>query len=225
MTESEWLSGTDPAVLLESLDDRMSHRKLRLFACACCRRLWPLLTDVRYRQAVEVAERFADQQATAKDLHRARRNAEVVRAAVTPGYVGTRMSRAYALGFAVVYAARKDGELRAAVRSLMGDAQVAAGGEEGPGAAGHEGAAQADLLRCVVGNPFRPGTADPEWLTATVLSLARQVYEGRAFDVLPILADAVQDAGCDNERVLNHCRAAGVHARGCWAVDLLLAKG
>jgi hypothetical protein len=67
-------------------------------------------------------------------------------------------------------------------------------------------------------------SADPSWLTPTVLSLAQGIYEGRAFDRLPILADALQDAGCDNEDVLDHCRGPGPHVRGCWVVDLVLGK-
>jgi hypothetical protein len=76
----------------------------------------------------------------------------------------------------------------------------------------------------VFGNPFRPVTVTPSWLTPTVLALADGIYSDRAFDHMPILADALQDAGCDNEDVLNHCRRPGEHVRGCWVVDLLLAK-
>jgi hypothetical protein len=81
------------------------------------------------------------------------------------------------------------------------------------------------LLREIFGNPFRPATFSPSWRTNTAVSLARQMYESREFSAMPILADALQDAGCDNEDVLNHCREAGVHVRGCWVVDLLLGKG
>jgi hypothetical protein len=87
-----------------------------------------------------------------------------------------------------------------------------------------ERAAQAALLRCIFGNPFRPVAVDPAWLTPTVVQLAQGIYDDRAFDRLPILADALQDAGCDNDDVLNHCRDDGPHARGCWVVDLVLGK-
>jgi hypothetical protein len=81
------------------------------------------------------------------------------------------------------------------------------------------------LLRCVAGDPFRPVACDPGWRTADVVSLARGIYDERAFDRLPILADALQDAGCDNADVLGHCRGPGPHVRGCWVVDLVLGKG
>jgi hypothetical protein len=80
------------------------------------------------------------------------------------------------------------------------------------------------LIHEVTANPFRPVTINPTWLTSTVLQLAAGIYSDRAFDRLPILADALQDAGCDNEDVLNHCRSEGPHVRGCWVVDLLLGK-
>jgi hypothetical protein len=83
---------------------------------------------------------------------------------------------------------------------------------------------QANLLHEVIGNPFRPVTLDPSWLAATVQNLAAAIYEERAFDRLPILADALEDAGCGNQDILGHCRSGGEHMRGCWVLDLLLQK-
>jgi hypothetical protein len=76
----------------------------------------------------------------------------------------------------------------------------------------------------VIGNPFRPVAFSPDWRTNTVLTLARQMYELREFSAMPILADALQDAGCDSADVLDHCRGDGPHVRGCWVVDLVLGK-
>jgi hypothetical protein len=83
---------------------------------------------------------------------------------------------------------------------------------------------QTEILRDIFGNPFSPVAIDPSWLTSDVVALATGIYDQRAFDRMPILADALQDAGCDNEEVLNHCRGPGLHVRGCWAIDLLLRK-
>ena len=58
--------------------------------------------------------------------------------------------------------------------------------------------------------------------SADVVGLARTIYADRAFDRLPLLADALMDAGCADEQVLGHCREAGPHARGCWVVDMIL---
>ena len=81
-----------------------------------------------------------------------------------------------------------------------------------------------ELLRDIFGNPFRPARFDPAWRTSTAVALASQMYESREFSAMPILADALQDAGCDNDDVLNHCRGLGPHVRGCWVVDLMLGK-
>ena len=83
----------------------------------------------------------------------------------------------------------------------------------------------ADLLRDIFGNSFRPVAIDPAWLTSDVLALARGIYDDKAFDRMPILADALQDTGCDNTDILDHCRdAKQTHTRGCWVVDLVLGK-
>jgi hypothetical protein len=84
------------------------------------------------------------------------------------------------------------------------------------------------VVRDVFGNPFRPARVDPAWLAwegGTVRKLAEGVYQDQGFDRLPVLADALEEAGCADEQVLAHCRAGGPHARGCWLLDLLLGKG
>ncbi len=87
-----------------------------------------------------------------------------------------------------------------------------------------EKAAQADIIRDIFGNPFRPVVISPDWRTATATAIARQMYESRDFGAMPILADALQDAGCNDEDILDHCRGNGPHVRGCWVVDLVLGK-
>lgn len=82
-----------------------------------------------------------------------------------------------------------------------------------------------ELIPCVFGNLFRPVAADPRWFTSTVVTLARTVYEDRCFDRLPILADALEEAGCDEPDVPGHLRGEGPHVRGCWVVDLVLGRG
>ena len=90
---------------------------------------------------------------------------------------------------------------------------------------GEEFALQSRLIRDIFGNPFRPVTLDPAWRTSTVRALAQGIYEERAFDRMPILADALQDAGCVSADIQAHCRdPQQVHVRGCWIVDLVLGK-
>lgn len=80
------------------------------------------------------------------------------------------------------------------------------------------------LILCVLGNPFRPARVLPLWRTATAVTLARVIYEERSFDLLPALACALEDAGCDDREILNHCRSGGIHVRGCWVVDEVLGR-
>ena len=85
-----------------------------------------------------------------------------------------------------------------------------------------ERVAQCNLIHCIFGNPFRSVVADPAWLTPTVVSIAIAIYQDRGFDRLPILADALEEAGCTNADLLLQCRQPGEHVRGCWVVDMLL---
>ena len=83
------------------------------------------------------------------------------------------------------------------------------------------------LIRDIFGNPFRPAQIDNSWLTwnnKTIPRIAQLIYDERKFEDLPILADALTDAGCNDEQILEHCRQKGGHVRGCWVVDLLLGK-
>ena len=86
---------------------------------------------------------------------------------------------------------------------------------------------QSNLVRDILGNPFRPVWFDPSWIAwndGTVRKLAQVISDDRAFDRLPILADALEDAGCTDTDILGHCRNGGEHVRGCWVVDALLGK-
>jgi hypothetical protein len=83
---------------------------------------------------------------------------------------------------------------------------------------------QAKLLRDIFGNPFCPVAFSPSWRTSAALGLAGSMYEFRDFAAMPVLADALEEAGCDSADVLAHCRGPGPHVRGCWVVDLVLGK-
>jgi hypothetical protein len=204
MTEAEWLACTDPRSMLDFLGGRASDRKQRLFACACCRGLWHLLTDERSQRAVEVAERYADGAATGEDLDAARE------AARTAAGDAARVA-AWAATWAAAWAAAWEAA-RAAARV----------------------AALVALLRDIFGNPFRSAAVDPSWLTwrvGTVPRLAQAAYDERELPSghldparLAVLADALEDAGCNDPDILGHLRGPGPHVRGCFAVDLVLGR-
>jgi hypothetical protein len=80
------------------------------------------------------------------------------------------------------------------------------------------------LIQDIFGNPFRPVAFDPAWRTSTAIALVQQMYDSRDFNLMPILGDALQDAGCVSADILDHCRGDGPHVRGCWVVDLVLGK-
>jgi hypothetical protein len=198
-----------------------SERKLRLFACTCCRAVWPLLTDERSRRAVEVAELYAE--GHVGEGERSAGQDEAAAAALgatpTPAKPANPFDIWYAAEMAKIAAAdRIGGERAAAVASKARDIERLVGGNR-------DGSGQrSDVLRCLFASPFRPTATDASWLTPTVLSIAQGIYTDQAFDRLPILADALQDAGCEDAELLNHYRSGGPHVRGCWAVDLVLGK-
>jgi hypothetical protein len=218
VTEGQWLAETYPPAMVKFLGGAASDRKLRLYACACARRTWGESPDARSRAAVETAERFADGRATTDELAAAYRPARQVSLEWAQGHPNDPGQ--------FVLIAPAD----AAAPAAFGAADTASvdagwpiGGEDiDLGSVTNVGLA--DLARCVFGNPFRPVVFDSRWRTDDSLGLARAIYEDRAFDRLPLLADALMDAGCADEQVLAHCRSDGPHARGCWVVDLVLGK-
>jgi hypothetical protein len=228
MTEAEWLGCTNPQRLLEFLGGNVSERKLRLFACACCRRIWDLL-DAGARAALETAERFADGLAGDSERVAARKTAQQAAQGrnVTPTPTSPKWERRIAS--AVYYAtARNAWESAWNAPQLVVEALIYQAG--GPTAKGweivdvNEHSGQASALRDLFGTSLPRTPLDPLWQTSGVVSIAQRIYEERAFDALPILADALEDASCTDVSILSHCRCDGPHFRGCWVVDLLLGK-
>jgi hypothetical protein len=228
MTEREWLECTDPAPMLEFLSERVTERKQRLFGVACCKRCLHLLSDERSRIAVEVAERYADGKASEAELQYAALASS--EAAGLGGYAGDdswgRNSFAAGTGSparAAAWAAtwRHAGSIE--LSNAAATASVPTWGQRK-----QEFSVQANLLRCIFGSLlFHPVTINPAWLTwndGTVRRIAQSIYDERAFERMPILADALTDAGCDITDILNHCRNNGPHVRGCWVVDAVLGK-
>jgi hypothetical protein len=231
MTEEEWLSCSDPTPMLESLrpSGKASERKLRLFACACCRRIWDLLTDDRSRKAVELAERAADHPVSANLLDSVSGGAEeAFEDAITDDRedgsdgAGIGSARRAAACSAASYASNSP---VVRVADALEVIQAAADATVNPDA---ERAAQATILRDIFGNPFRQVGVDPSWLAwngGLVPVVAGAIYVGRAFHRLPVLAGVLEEAGCSDADILAHCHGPGPHFRGCWVVDLLLGKG
>lgn len=262
MTEEEWLACDDARnmLLFMWLDKKASNRKMRLFACGCCRRIDSALSQLN-DLALELTEQYADDRATVEALGTAAQNA------IASVYLNgaTSISDFVRWSTEAVHAAAYAPELfKSAHYDMMGYSQEpyhsfaravatktlsanaslvfmrAAGINDfdHPPATykaptfkkrWHEAAKPTDWIQCqllrdIFGNPFRPVMVSPVWQMANVLALAQAIYEDRAFDRMPILADALEDAGCTNQEVLGHCRGPGPHVRGCWVLDLLLGK-
>jgi hypothetical protein len=218
MTEAEWLSwDKDPGGLLNVVRDPISDRKLRLFACACARQVLSLLSDGRSKQAVPMGELLADglispEQAMAAA---AEAGAAVMDAAAAHGAFSTAVN----LALAARYTLARPGLLAFAAANRAAGAR--------PTLKKQAQQTQCSLFRDIVCNPFRQLVVQQAWRAwnnSTVAKLAQTIYDERAFDRLLILADALEEAGCTNAFILDHCRQPGEHVRGCWVVDLILGK-
>jgi hypothetical protein len=233
MNEETWLTTSDLDAMLACPGVLCDDRLRRLFACACCRRLWSILRQENCRAAICTAESYADEQASLEEL-RAGLTAlrkERARAAV-------RTKWEYALSAAINAASEKvepyPGSTAALVQAAVGwparwlyNDGTPTPRAELPPVVYEELLAQCALLRDIAGNPYRRVELDPsllQWSDGTIRKVAQAIYEDAAFDELPVLADALEEAGCSEATLLEHCRSAGPHVRGCWAVDLLLAR-
>jgi hypothetical protein len=223
MTEAEWLTCTDPMPMLEFLGDKASARKFRLFAVACCRVVWHPLIDERSRVAVEAAERFSD------GLLAEGERKEIFSSACNTSTAVRRSPDAWTE--TVLRLRRQHPPDKLWRASIMAAFTVGKGAGEAEGlirwAEGNpvDGVTQSRLLCDIFGNFFRPITLNPlHWLTPKVVALAQTIYVDRVFDRLPILAVGLEEAGCTDQAILDHCRGPGPHIRGCWVVDLILGK-
>ena len=208
-TEGQWLDSGDPEEMSRVLDEYPTDgRRWRLFACACCWRILPML-DERSRKAVAIAERHAEGLADAEEVEDARHLAHsAVLTIWQPGTSASLASAAMAAHYAIV----------GPQRSYLYAARATGSGEEA------ERRVQADLLRDVFANPYRAVHLDPAWRTPTVLAIAADIYQNDTFAEMPVLGDALEDAGCEDPIVLGHARLTRPHVRGCWLIDGLLAR-
>ncbi len=243
MTEAEWLACSDPEIMLSflrvgsgraklrrHLSRPACERKLRLFIVACCRRIWPLISDPRSRQAVEKSEQFADGLTDEAMLNTAHQEAVATYTALrtTEKVVDycaacppVEASRVFGRGGAVFYACVYAAEVASMASACIGtndegipqyDSKIIADEKE----------YQADLIRDIFGNPFHPLAIDSAWRSGTVVGLARTIYRECKYDRMADLADALASAGCDQQALLAHCHQDALHVRGCWLVDQIL---
>jgi hypothetical protein len=243
LTEREWLASVEPAGMLRWVvgSGRLTERKLRLLACACLRQLWPLLEE-RVRTAVALIEGYADGKVSGPDLERAWAAATAAshEAEGTHGLAGSaegadrdpRVHARRAAGWVVggyLTPLSPGTDLAAAACGLLAliarAASLAAGDDDPTSRWLHESPAQAEIIRELFGPlTHRQVQIEQSWRTPAVVALATSIYEERRWEDMPILGDALSEAGCTDAEVLDHCRGPALHARGCWVVDLLLNR-
>ena len=201
-----------------------AKRKLRLLNVAACQSVWRLFTIADCRRAIEVGERAAEGKASRAEADQflGRANAQL-RSTHSPAQRRNQWNAA-----AFTASLRAGVEAVIIVMGAVADMRCREWGvvdltrfnklrEEAD-------RDLAEIFREIFPNPFQPIAIDPRWLTSNVVDLSSAIYAERAFHLMPILADALMDAGCDSEEVIHHCRGDGPHVRGCWVVDLLTGR-
>jgi hypothetical protein len=230
MTDAEWLAFEDPLAMLQwrlgesrlwdNSFDKATKRKLMLYGCACCRLVWNHIVDERSKRVVELVENFADGKGQQEELDFALAEAyrvatsnstafwpKVSVGAAQPTLLGVSTTSTNTAYILLGFKSQPPGPRTREAETLR------------PGLA---------LLTNYVRDLFRPQPSKfvlpSEWQTAAVQQGAKVIYNERRWDEMPILADALEDAGCDDTEILSHLRGPGPHTRGCWALDLILGK-
>jgi hypothetical protein len=240
MNEAEWLAGPRLHYMVSFLISRSNDRRHLLFGCACCRQVWDSLQHEAARKLVERCEAFADGDISEADFKAGADPALFAdleahfRGFGGPGQLSARALHAikgarwlaednFRMSTGASGVAQETGKQARVDFIPTPQHPITRKGPALPPDQGHE-QEQVRLLRDIFGNPFRPVAFSPSWRSDTAVTLARQMYKLRDFSAMPILADALEDAGCDSAEVLGHCRGPGPHVRGCHVVDLVLGK-
>jgi hypothetical protein len=228
MTEAEWLAATDPAPMMKFLRGRLSDRQSRLLMVRFVHELLAWHHDAATRAVTSILDRYAEGCFAEKELHDALRpfatSCQVLADEGYPWSVQDARPLHAHVESAAVWLIRRFLPPETTVSNLS-DLSVLRLSPKDADMLDYFQWLVCKMLRDVVGiAAFRPITFEAAWRKPTVVATAESIYAERAFDRMPILADALQDAGCENDDVLAHCRGDGSHVRGCWVVDLLLGK-
>jgi hypothetical protein len=227
MTEKQWLRSVNAETMNSYYAHRHTERKARLLMLACCLRHSRYMVEEPVLKMTELLTthyadpRKPDEPFDGKAIRAAYRKLEGYASSTDSGPIRGLAFGMVAAAEPVATMKRLHEDFEYLVFSCLHD--VAAGVTEGK--VKRESRVQAQILRDILGNPFRPVVVEPEWLTDTVVSLARQMYVTQDFTAMPILADALQEAGCENADILGHCRdEKQQHVRGCWVLDLIIGN-
>ncbi|QEL15693.1 hypothetical protein [Limnoglobus roseus] len=216
MTETEWQVCADPTYMMRYLRKyQPSERKSRLFAIVCCHRIEHRFPpDDRCRSALDTCERYVEGLTGSDELAAAYHAAD-------QAFTEFDDQNGWETSASAVSSACSAKDIAVFAESAAREAALLVWPRIQRQL---EYRWQSQVLRCLFGNPFHASTIESSWLTSTAIALAEGIYADKAFDRLPILADALQDTGCENADILTHLRGDGPHVRGCWALDLVLGK-
>jgi hypothetical protein len=236
--EESWYLVDEPTMLLGALKERVSQPRLWLFVTSCIRLLWNQLSPSDQKN-IQRLEMLASGNGELHTLNlkrsRSKRGGSVEamarNIAIMACSIQSTLQRPNEVDLAWLLKTAMDVGRQTAI-ALTTLQKEFADKDSKNGSKGMD--LQFDwsgkrkliafLIHCIFGNPFRPVTLDPRWLSSTVLDLARTIYDEKVFERMPILGDALMDAGCDCEEIIKHCQGPGPHVRGCWVVDLVLGK-
>jgi hypothetical protein len=222
--KTEWRQPSDPwllAAIATGMGHALSSRKWRLLACAIGRSVFDWCHNPWFRDALRDAEQWADEGIAPRGVKTCRNYLEhvelppLLRGLIPEDWYGDRQHFEYE----VQREREQFAWVQLALRCLSSDPQL-----RPDDVTERNRPHAANLLRDHIPNPFLPLEWNPDWFTSTVRELAGHIYSRREFSTMPILADALQDAGCEDEQILSHCRAEKPHARGCWVLDAILGK-
>lgn len=248
MTEAEWVATSEPVSvssfpMLEFAQGKASERKLRLFCVACCRRIAHVVPNEDLRRLLDVSEAYADGNSVAPGLRKAVADWErleslsdrwitVIESIALDAIRGLDETMDIAVAGASRDSAAVMGHLLFAAQNLTEEEARQPVNPQGVSVKmlwinkgwKQEYLEQSRILKDICGNPFRAVAFDSDWRTEDTVGISLKMYEERDFGAMPILADALEKAGCVEESILGHCREPGVHVRGYWVVDLVLGK-
>ena len=221
--EKQWMEAEDPGEMLNNIEVTLSDRKSRLFLLGC----FQSISDICPKEAIELAEKYADglvvketlapmKDFLSRNAHDDNNDLDIVFSTMYP-----------LCEEKIVPYACKDASISVARLFARHNIPTSEYLKKSKEVIVEQRESQANLLRDIIRNPFAKEKVEmePAWYTQNVIDLARSIYEEKAFDRMPILADALMDAGCENEEIINHCRGSECpHVRGCWVVDMILGK-
>ncbi len=243
MTKAEWLANPDFSTQTKFVVEHLSPRRLRLLAAGFCRAVPQLADFQHFLSILDTIERFADGLARAHELETVRQKSRATALESYERYAekstnhhdpGQQEWLESQYAWAVAFAATTPvptAEVGERVMMVATGSRVVGLLRESSPEVSNATEAETHLSRFrgvvwdIAGDPFAQPLVERDWRTETAIAMARQMYEANDFSAMPILADALQDAGCDDDAILNHCRDTGIaHYRGCWVIDQLLSK-